>query len=193
MLGEQLDDKVKKLYPGFKRRWNAYWLQYGDGSLWRYCQSTWQNPALGTCGDIQFTKSWTLSWLKRMGFVKCKATTKSTPIMSAEEITKVKAEFLKQVTGMVQLCNIPESLIVNQDQTGVKLVCSGDWTMAAEGIRLLEEVGLGDKWQIQLHLWHVLIVIFGQCRFYTKEKLIVHTKTTCFLKDSPFSYTQSLG
>ena len=58
--------------------------------------------------------------------MKRMATTKSTPSMSGEEIERVKAEFLKQVTGMVQLHSIPDSLIINLDQTGIKLVPAGD-------------------------------------------------------------------
>ena len=46
------------------------------------------------------------------------------------------------------LRNIPDSLIINLDQTGVKLVPTGDWTMAAEGSKRVEVAGLGDKRQI---------------------------------------------
>ena len=99
-------------------------------------------------GHIQITKTWALSSLKRMGFVKRKATTKSTPSMSGEEFERAKAGFLKQVAGMVQLHNIPDSPIINLDQTGVKLVPVGDWTMAAKGSRRVEVIGLADKRQI---------------------------------------------
>ena len=83
-----------------------------------------------------------------MGFGKRKATTKSTPSMSGEEFETAKAEFLMQVAGMVQLRNIPDSLIINLDQMGVKLVPAGDWTMAAKGSRRVEVIGLADKRQI---------------------------------------------
>ena len=82
-------------------------------------------------GHIQITKSWAMSLLKRMGFVKRKATTKSTPGMSSEVFERMKAVLLKQLARMVKLRDIPDSLIINLDQTGVKLVPTGDWTMAA--------------------------------------------------------------
>lgn len=60
-----------------------------------------------------------------MGYVKLKAITKSTPKMSDEEFQKVKTTFLKQVSSVSKLRNIPESLIINIDQTGIKLVQQG--------------------------------------------------------------------
>ena len=48
---------------------------------------------------------------------------------------------------MVQLRNIPDSLTINLDQTSVKLVPTGDWTMAAERSKRVEVAGLGEKRQ----------------------------------------------
>ena len=80
--------------------------------------------------------------------MKRKATTKSTPGKSGEEFEEMKTTFLKQIARMVQLRDIPDSLIINLDQTGINLVPTGDWTMAAEGSRRVEVAGLGDKRQI---------------------------------------------
>ena len=99
-------------------------------------------------GHIQITKAWALSLLKRMGYVKRKAATKSTPGMSGEEFERVRKEFLKQIAGIVKLQDIPDNLIINLDQTGIKLVPASDWTMAAEGSRRVEVIGLGDKRQV---------------------------------------------
>ena len=49
---------------------------------------------------------------------------------------------------MVKLRDILDNLIINPDQTGVKLVPTGDWTMAAEGSKRVEVAGQGDKRQI---------------------------------------------
>ncbi len=56
--------------------------------------------------------------------MKRKATTKSTSRVSGEEFERVRASFLKQVGLMVQLRDIPDSLIINLDQTGIQL---GPW------------------------------------------------------------------
>ena len=55
--------------------------------------------------------------------------------MSGKEFGRVKAKLLKQVAGMVQLHNIPDSLIINLNQTSLKFAPTGDWTMAAKGSR----------------------------------------------------------
>ena len=83
-----------------------------------------------------------------MNYIKRKATTKCTPGMSSQEFERVKTRFLKQIARMVKLREIPDSLIINLDQTGIKLVPTGDWTMAAQGSRRVEVAGLGDKRQI---------------------------------------------
>ena len=67
-----------------------------------------------------------MSLLKRMGFVKRKATTKSTLGMSGEDFKRVKQGYLKQLARMVKLWDIPDNLIIDQDQTGIKLVPTGD-------------------------------------------------------------------
>ena len=99
-------------------------------------------------GYIEISKSWAQLLLERMNNVKRKATTKFTPGMSSQEFERVKTRFLKQIARMVKLREIPDSLIINLDQTGIKLVSTGDWTMAAQGSRRVKVVGLGDKRQI---------------------------------------------
>ena len=60
----------------------------------------------------------------------------------------MRKEFLKQIAGIVKLQDIPDNLIINLDQTGIKLVPASDWTMAAEASRRVEVIGLGDKRQV---------------------------------------------
>ena len=96
-----------------------------------------------------FSKTWALSLLKRMGYVKRKATTKSTPAMSGKVFEQAKTRFLRQITRMVKLREIPDNLIINLDQMGIHLVPTGDWTMATKGSRRVEMAGLGDKQQVK--------------------------------------------
>ena len=83
-----------------------------------------------------------------MGYLKRKATTKSKPGMSSQEFKRVKTTYLNQIARMVKLKEMPDSLIINLNQTGIKLVPTGDWTMAAQGSRRIEVAGLDDKCQI---------------------------------------------
>ena len=49
---------------------------------------------------------------------------------------------------MVQIKDIPPELVLNWDQTGIKLVPSTSWTMNEQGARRVELMGLSDKRQI---------------------------------------------
>ena len=87
---------------------------------------------------IAIIKSWAVSLLGRMGYVKCKAITKATSDMSDKEFEEARDLFLKQTVRMVYLKEIPGSFIINLDQKSIKLVPTVDWTMAAEASRRVE-------------------------------------------------------
>ena len=148
MLGEELDGKiqsyVKALRTAGTPTGSSVVMAAAEGLVKAYDRTILVEYG----GQVAITKSWAMSLLGRMGYVKRKATTKSTPGMSDKEFEEVKANFLKQIARMVKLREIPDSLIINLDQTGIKLVPTEDWTMAAEGSRRVEVAALGDKRQI---------------------------------------------
>ena len=190
MPGEQLDAKVKEYVQVLRSAGtligSSIVMAAGEGIFRAHDRTLLVQHG----GHIQITKTWALSLLKRMGFVKRKATTKSTSSMSGEEFERVKAEFLKQAAGMVQLRNIPDSLIINLDQMGLELVPTGDWTMAAKGSRRVEVIGLGDKWQITATFAASLDGNFLPMQILYQGKTDrSHPK----YKFPDVSYTQSLG
>ena len=68
---------------------------------------------------------------------------------SWDTFQRIKVSFFSKLTvGSVKAHAIPPELIINLDETGIKLVPVRDWTMAPEGNRRVEVVGLGDKRQI---------------------------------------------
>ena len=148
MLGEELDSKVQNYVHALRSAGTPIgsnvMMAAGEGMVKAHDRTLLVQHG----GHIRITKAWAISLLSRMGYVKHKATTKATPGLSAEKFDQVKKQFLKQIARMAVLRNIPDSLIINLDQTGVKLVPTGDWTLAAEGSRRVEIVGLGDKRQV---------------------------------------------
>lgn len=122
--------------------------------------------------------------------MKRKATTKA---MSDAQFEGVKARYLKQISKMVVLREIPESLIINLDQTGIKLVPNGDWTMAQQGSRRIEVVGIGDKRQITATFAAAMDVHSYQCRFFTRGKPHVATLNMLFQMGLIFSILQTIG
>ena len=67
-----------------------------------------------------------------MKFVKRKVTTAKSK-HSVADFEHLKQEFLKSLVETVQMEDIPAELILNWDQTGIKMVPSSTWTMDQQG------------------------------------------------------------
>ena len=107
------------------------------------------NPSLlvQNGGPVDLNKFWAHSLMKRMNFVQRKATTSKSK-SSLVDFEEKKAEFLKAVAEAVVMEEIPAELVLNWDQTGIKLVPSSVWTMERQGEKRVEMVGINDKRQI---------------------------------------------
>ena len=53
--------------------------------------------------------------------------------------------FSKRVKAVVTMEEVPIELILNWDQTGIKIVPSSSWTMDKKGIKRVEVAGASDK------------------------------------------------
>ncbi len=147
LLGKQLDAKVQ----AYLRK-----LREGGGVVSARIAMAAARGLLNSCdrgslveygGHIDITRSWAYSLLQRMGFVKRKCTTSKSKHTSAD-FEEMKKSFLADVVSMVKMENIPPELILNWDQTGLKIVPSSGWTMEKEGSQRVEIIGVGDKRQI---------------------------------------------
>ena len=74
-------------------------------------------------GHIDLTKHWAHSFLTRMNYVQRKGTTAKSKYSEANFAEK-KKEFLEELRATVEIEEIPPELILNWDQTGIKLVPS---------------------------------------------------------------------
>ena len=92
-------------------------------------------------GHISLSRHWAYSLLECMNFVKRKATTAQSKY-NIDSFKRVKESFLAEVTTIVGMEEIPPELILNFDQTGVKIVPSSTWTMDREGSRRVEVIGV---------------------------------------------------
>ena len=84
-------------------------------------------------GHPKLTKTLALSVLNCMGFVKRKGST-SAKVFPAE-FEKIWEEFLTRIRVAVNDHSIPSSLIINSDESGLKLVPQSKWTMEKEGAK----------------------------------------------------------
>ena len=94
-------------------------------------------------GNIVISKHWAKSLLAYMGFVKRRVTTKAK--FSVDEFEEHKLQFLFDSKAIIEMEDIPESLIINWDHTGIHYVPVGAWTMEKEGSKRVEITGTDDK------------------------------------------------
>ena len=83
-------------------------------------------------GPVSLTQSWVSPRLKRMNFVQRKGTTAKSKHL-AEQVDRLKADFLEEVKSIVTMEEVPAELVMNWDQTGINLVPSSSWTLERRG------------------------------------------------------------
>ena len=94
----------------------------------------------------ELTKNWAKSILHRMGFVKRRGNTKAK--VAVEHFEALKSQFLFDIKATVEMQEIPPELVINWDQTGIKIVPVSSWTMEKRGAKRVEIAGVDDKQQI---------------------------------------------
>ena len=93
---------------------------------------------------MELNRQWTYSLLRCMKFVKRKATAAKSKYLTAD-FAQLKQQFLADVVTSVEMKEIPVELILNWDQTGIKIVPSSTWTMDVQGSKRVEAAGVNDK------------------------------------------------
>lgn len=95
-------------------------------------------------GHIHLTRAWAMSLFRRMGLSKRRATTGKIR-MTNDYINELSARFTNGISRDVMKWTIPAELILNWDQTSLKYVPCGQWTMAEKGSSKVAIAGLSDK------------------------------------------------
>ena len=126
-------------------------------------------------GHIELNRHWALSLLHRMNFIQRKATTAKGKY-SLENFAVKKAEFLDDLVTTVQMEDVPPELVLNWDQTGIKLVPTTSWTMNKVEARRVELIGLSDKRQITAVFCGSLVGGFLPIQLIYKGKTSRHPK-----------------
>ena len=146
LLGKELEEKVKAYITVLREDGAVVNTKITIASTKGVILSHDANLLAANGGHIELTKHWAKSFLQRMGFVKRKGTTKSK--VGVADFDAVKQQFLSDVKSIVVMDEIPQSLIINWDQTGVHYVPVSDWTMEKRGSKRIEIAGIDDKRQL---------------------------------------------
>ena len=94
-------------------------------------------------GHTELNKHWVYSLLHQMNFVQRKVTTAKSKY-AIVDFDHLKAEFLEDVVTTVEVEEIPLKLILNWDQTGIRIVTS-NLDHGPAGCTRVEIGGAGDK------------------------------------------------
>ena len=146
LLGEKLDEQIRQYLTTLRKAGavinTAIVLACAEGLVKS------ENSNLLACngGHIVLTRDWGKSILRRMGFVKRRAST-STKV-SVENFEVLKAQYLFDIKVIIEMEEIPYELVINWDQTAIHYVPVGSWTIEKEGAQRVEIVGKDDKRQI---------------------------------------------
>jgi len=98
-------------------------------------------------GSIELTEDWARGIIKSMNWTKRKATTgKVEP--SQQFLDEERLTYQKKISTAVHENDIPESLIVNLDQTPLSYVSPGKYTFDLKGSKTVPVKGIDDKRQI---------------------------------------------
>ena len=81
-----------------------------------------------------------------MDFVSRNGTTAKSK-WTGENFQRLKQEFLEEIQAIITMEEIPPNLVMNWDQTGVKIVPLSSWTMEKCGARQVEIAGVDDMHQ----------------------------------------------
>lgn len=101
-------------------------------------------------GTLELGKKWAESFLLRRGYVKRKATKAARKLPA--DFPELKLAYLRRIWDVVKSNAVPLQLIINWDQTGVKLVPVSSWTMAESGSKQIPVVAKDDKREITVVL-----------------------------------------
>ena len=146
LLGEQLDSLVKEFISNLRAAGGVVNTTVVMGAAEGIVSYRDISKLSSHGGHINIVKSRAQSLLRHMGFVKRKCSTSGKISMARFE--ECKEIFLADVAAEVIINDIPESLIINWDQTGLSIVPSGDWTMEKEGTNIVPIAHSDDKRQL---------------------------------------------
>ena len=124
LIGKKLDEKLQEKIVSMREHQAAISSSVVVGiGLLKYDKSLLSDFR----GPIELNKEWAHSVLRRMGFSKRRANSKSK--LTPDNFADAKQIFLIDIYSVIKMEEIPEQLIVNWDHTAMKIVPSTSWTM----------------------------------------------------------------
>lgn len=144
MLGEDLDTMVQKYLKKVREGGGVVTARVAIAAARAVIMTQDRFKLVEYGGHIELNKAWAYSLLHCMKFVKRKSTTAKSKFTAAD-FARLKKEFLDYLNTTVAMEEIPPELVLNWDQTGIKLVPVSAHTMDQRGSKRVEVTGVNDK------------------------------------------------
>lgn len=146
LLGRVLDQELQTVIKAMRARGTAInshiVIGVGRGILLKRNKQLLEEYG----GPITLNREWAKSVLRRMGYTKRRANSKSKVFVS--EFLQRKTQYLLDIKACVQFEEIPHDMIINWDHTGINFASTSSWTMEKKGTKRVEMAAIDDKRQI---------------------------------------------
>ncbi len=143
MLGDELDKQVQEHIKAIRESGGVInrtiVLATGHGIVSSHNRSFLEEYG----GHIKLDRGWSTSLMERMGYVYRKGTHATSSIPA--NFDELQQDFYKRIRKTVKKYKIPDQLIINFDQTAVKIVPVSDWTLEEKGSEQVDITGIDDK------------------------------------------------
>ena len=83
--------------------------------------------------------------------------------VSPDNFREIKEQFMIDVEAVIDMEEVPPSLVVNWDHAVMKIIPSSQWTMEKRGTKRVEIAGVKDKRQIMAAFACTMSGKFYQC------------------------------
>ena len=147
LLGVCLDLQVQKYLMKVREGGGVVSARIAVAAARRILLASNRNMLAEFGGPVELNRHWAYSLFKRMQIVKRKASTAKSK-HKEKDFKELKANFLKEVHTTVAMEEIIPELILNWDQTAIKIVPSSQWTIEKRGRNRVEMIAVDDKCQI---------------------------------------------
>ena len=144
LLGDNLDAKVQTYLKKVRKGGGVVSARIAMAAARGIVLTCDRSTLVEFGGHVHLSRHWAYSLLHRMKFVQRKVTTAKSKHAVAE-FEKLKKQFLDDVVATVEKEEISLELILNWDQTGIKIVPGTTWTMHQQGAKRVELSGAKDK------------------------------------------------
>lgn len=144
LLGRELDNEVKRRLTSLRENGGVVNTSIAVATATGIVKRKAPHLLKQNGGHLEISKSWAQSFFRRTGFCKRHATTGKLPLPQPF-ILEQRKRFAQEIGRLAAEHSIPETMIINWDQTPLKYVPTGQWTMDKRGSSKVSIAGLNDK------------------------------------------------